>query len=142
MVYLVQTNEHKTGYIKTIATFKKKYKRIPEIMLKTGTPLTQKIWVMGMYYCDNGYRTPFKCLFKGTLLEWFQKHFIPYFRYDDRFNYIGSRRESNYKPRDKSPIKQRKSNLHFDKPIEEETITEVKEPHRFSEIDYLIATFK
>ncbi len=96
MVYLIKTNlkdeNGLMGYkIHNIATFKKIYPNIPEILIyQYGVPLDRKIWVLGMYW-HGGYRTPFKCLFKGTLLEWFQKYFIRYNLYDEKFRYLRKR---------------------------------------------------
>ncbi len=115
MVYLIQTNlrdpEHPKGSrIQHIATFRKIYPNIPEILIyQYGVPLDKKIWIMGMYFRAEGYRTPFKCLFKGTLLEWFQKYFIRYNLYDPKFRYLGKRgkrRTPTIRPDDLSEIEE------------------------------------
>ena len=154
MVYNVYMNEkcsklkNPVGYkIRHLATFKKKYSVIPEIMLSKGIPTTQKIWVLAMRFCDNGYRTSFVCVFKGTLLEWFQKQFLPHFKYNEQWYYLGMRRgakiKRGYNKAGKyklaEPIKQRETNLHFQK----EDVEEPKqvEQNRYTELDYFIDHF-
>ena len=98
MVYLVFWSErcsktiNPVGYkSKLLNKFNKKYPNIPQLMLKTGVPLSRKIWVMGMFFRPNGYRLNMKHLFSGTLLGWFQKYFLPYYIYDEKWNYTSRR---------------------------------------------------